>query len=190
MNSVLEYAKLYAGLGWKVFPVNKRKRLAVKWTIECTTDIKKIEDWYRKNPHLGVGIACGPSNLFVLDIDLKKDKDGNIKHNGFIELEQLEEQHGSLPDTLISQTGGGGRHYFFTPQKVELKIVQEKSPQQLMFVAILAMWLLHLVYMKLVMNIVGRMMNQTKLSLLLYPIGFLKEQEVMVRLPKIFHLRG
>jgi len=35
---------------------------------------KKIEDWYRKNPHLGVGIACGPSNLFVLDIDIKKDK--------------------------------------------------------------------------------------------------------------------
>ena len=74
MNSVLEYAKLYASLGWKVFPVNKKKRPAVKWTTECTTDIKKIEDWYRKNPHLGVGIACGPSNLFVLDIDIKKDK--------------------------------------------------------------------------------------------------------------------
>ena len=29
MNSVLEYAKLYASLGWKVFPVNKRKRPAV-----------------------------------------------------------------------------------------------------------------------------------------------------------------
>jgi len=113
MNSVLEYAKLYASLGWKVFPVNKRKRPAVKWTTECTTDIKKIEDWYRKNPHLGVGIACGPSNLFVLDIDIKKDEDGNIKHNGFIELERLLDQHGSLPDTLISQTGGGGRHYFF-----------------------------------------------------------------------------
>jgi len=101
MNSVLEYAKLYASLGWKVFPVNKRKRPAVKWTTECTTDIKKIEDWYRKNPHLGVGIACGPSNLFVLDIDIKKDEDGNIKHNGFIELERLLDQHGSLPDTLI-----------------------------------------------------------------------------------------
>ena len=140
MNSVLEYAKLYASLGWKVFPVNKRKRPAVKWTTECTTDIKKIEDWYRKNPHLGVGIACGPSNLFVLDIDIKKDEDGNIKHNGFIELERLLDQHGSLPDTLISQTGGGGRHYFFRSPEVELKIVQEKSLQQLMFVAILAMW--------------------------------------------------
>ena len=80
MNSVLEYAKLYASLGWKVFPVNKRKRPAVKWTTECTTDIKKIEDWYRKNPRLGVGIACGPSNLFVLDIDIKKDEEITLKY--------------------------------------------------------------------------------------------------------------
>ena len=140
MNSVLEYAKLYASLGWKVFPVNKRKRPAVKWTTECTTNIKKIEDWYRKNPHLGVGSACGPSNLFVLDIDIKKDEDGNIKHNGFIELERLLDQHGSLPDTLISQTAVAVGIIFFVRLKVELKIVQEKSLQQLMFVAILAMW--------------------------------------------------
>ena len=41
MNSVLEYAKLYASLGWKVFPVNKRKKPTVKWKAECTTDIEK-----------------------------------------------------------------------------------------------------------------------------------------------------
>ena len=37
MNSVLEYAKFYAGLGWKVFRVNKRKKPTVKWKTECTT---------------------------------------------------------------------------------------------------------------------------------------------------------
>ena len=105
MNSVLEYAKLYAGLGWKVFPVNKRKKPTVKWKTEYTNDIEKIEDWYRKNPHLGVAIATEESNLFVLDLDAKS--------NGMDSIEALEDEHGKLPDTLISQTGGGGRHHYF-----------------------------------------------------------------------------
>ena len=105
MNSVLEYAKFYAGLGWKVFPVNKRKKPTVKWKTECTTDIEKIEDWYRKNPHLGVAIATEESNLFVLDL--------YVKSNGMDSIEALQDEFGNLPDTLISQTGGSGRHHFF-----------------------------------------------------------------------------
>jgi hypothetical protein len=37
----------------------------------------------------------------------------DVKGGGPFTLEGLEAQHGVLPETLVSQTGGGGRHYFF-----------------------------------------------------------------------------
>nr|WP_260609453.1 bifunctional DNA primase/polymerase [Streptomyces sp. WAC 01325] len=35
----------------------------------ATLDYTKVEQWWRPNPGLGVGIACGPANLVVVDID-------------------------------------------------------------------------------------------------------------------------
>ncbi|MDK9496171.1 bifunctional DNA primase/polymerase [Streptomyces katrae] len=35
----------------------------------ATLDYTRIEDWWGTNPYLGVGVACGPSDLVVIDID-------------------------------------------------------------------------------------------------------------------------
>ena len=107
MNKILEHAIRYAKLDWKMFAVNNRKKPVVNrsWIDECTTDLKELERLFGKNPHFGIGVATQQSNLFVVDCD--------VKNNGLQHLDELEDEHGKLPDTLVSQTGGGGKHVFF-----------------------------------------------------------------------------
>ena len=108
MNSLLEYAWIYADLGWRMLPTKKDKSpLIGSWRKECTAKKEKLEEWFEKRPHLGIGVACEESNLFVLDLDVKNNK------NGIIALEQLEAENEPLPETLIDDTASGGKHYYF-----------------------------------------------------------------------------
>ncbi|MFD4224662.1 bifunctional DNA primase/polymerase [Streptomyces griseus] len=34
-----------------------------------TTDPRSIDNWWTASPHSGVGVACGPANLIVIDVD-------------------------------------------------------------------------------------------------------------------------
>ncbi len=114
MDTLLEYALIYAELGWKMLPTKKDKHPlgGCKWREECTNEKGKLEEWFHKRPHVGIGIATEESNLFVLDLDVKIDKEG--KHiNGITALEHLEDEHEPLPETLVSETPSGGRHYYF-----------------------------------------------------------------------------
>jgi len=45
----------------------------------------------------------------------------DAKNGGLDNLELLESEHEALPETLVAQTGGGGRHYFFKYPKGGLK---------------------------------------------------------------------
>jgi hypothetical protein len=104
------YAK---NLGWSVFPLAPRSKLPAiaekfggRGVLDATTDLKKIGTWWEINPDYNIGIATGEaSGIFVLDID--------AKHDGEDTLAQLVKQHGELPPTLISRTGGGGLHHVF-----------------------------------------------------------------------------
>ena len=73
-----------AGRGWHVFPLRPGTKVpAVRhWEHEATTDTEQIKElwsaelrrrdgWYVPEPR-NVGIACGPSGLVVLDLDLAK----------------------------------------------------------------------------------------------------------------------
>ena len=114
----------YAARGLHVFPVHETDGLA--WCAcgqpECrnpakhprnsngflgaTTDPELINRWWRKWAKASVGIATGAvSGLWVLDVD---PADG-----GQDRLADLTRQHGPLPATLTSSTGGGGTHYLF-----------------------------------------------------------------------------
>jgi hypothetical protein len=62
--------------------------------------------WRARWPEANVGIVTGAvSGLVVLDVDPEKD--------GEASLAALEATFGSLPDTLVVRTGGGGRHLYF-----------------------------------------------------------------------------
>jgi hypothetical protein len=105
-----EAALDFLNRGWSVIPIRERaKRPAVPWKIyqsKCVSE-ETLHEWFRRSPDRNVGIVTGAlSRLVVLDVD--------PRHDGKESLRKLEREHGSLPDTVESITGGGGRHLYFS----------------------------------------------------------------------------
>lgn len=108
LTTPLEAALYYAARGWRVIPVIPRAKRPVldRWTERATTDPDLIREWWGRWPDHGVGIVTGlESGIFVLDVD--------PQHGGDDTLADLEHEHGPLPDTIETITGGGGRHIIF-----------------------------------------------------------------------------
>ncbi len=99
----------YRARGWSVIPRReKAKRPAVAWKKYQTSHVseKTLHDWFRRSPDYNVGIVTGTlSGIVVLDVD--------PRHGGDKSLRALEREHGRLPKTPKSITGGGGQHYYF-----------------------------------------------------------------------------
>ena len=127
----LEAALKYSELGWPVFPCytivdgkcscgakdcnspGKHPRTS-NGLKDASTDPDVIKNWWNKCPDANIAVVTGPtSGLAVLDIDIKSGGPGS--------LDLLESEYGSIPDTLVAQTGGGGRHYFFKYPAVGFK---------------------------------------------------------------------
>ena len=102
----------YASRGWHIFPILKgtTNKPRVKWGTAATTDAKTIKNWWKAWPDDNIGLACGPSGLCVVDVDMKKGK------NGQATLDALELDYGQLPATLSAVTPSGGRHLYFVGQ--------------------------------------------------------------------------
>lgn len=110
MNSArLSFALNYANKGWYVFPIKEKttNKPRVKWGTKATLDRKIITEWWTNWPKDNIGIATGPSNLCIIDIDIKSGKQGQET------LDNLELDHGQLPDTLSAKTPSGGLHFYF-----------------------------------------------------------------------------
>jgi len=95
-----------------VFPLkpNTKKEPRVKWGTKATINTKIINHWWQTPGwnNSNIAIATKPSNLTVLDIDVKKDS------LGLESLKALEKKYGKLPKTLTISTPSGGLHYYFT----------------------------------------------------------------------------
>lgn len=121
--TMLDTALDYARRGWPVFPLHsikdgrctcgegcgkdagKHPRIAGGFTHASTVELS-IRNWWGRWSDANVGIATGKgSGVFVVDVD--------PRHGGDDTLRDLETQHGAVPDTVESLTGGGGRHIFF-----------------------------------------------------------------------------
>lgn len=116
MNLTLRYALACAKLGWYVFPclpLDKRPdgRLVKHGVKGASIDPVVIRKWFTEGDH-NLGLACGPSNLVVIDVD--------PRNGGGQELVELQRQ-GVFPETPIAHTGGGGLHYFFRAPSEPLK---------------------------------------------------------------------
>lgn len=117
------FALAYARRGWKLIPLHsvvekectcgssecrspgKHPRIA-KWTEKASNQLNVVFDWWREWPDANIGIVTGrESGLVVLDVD--------PRHDGDQSLMRLQREHEPLPETLTSNTGGGGFHIFF-----------------------------------------------------------------------------
>ena len=119
----LDAALSYAARGWPVLPLHgvregactcgrpdcsspgKHPRSA-HGVNDATADKQQIEAWWGDWPDANVGVATGAvSGLVVLDVDPRNGGDDS--------LDARIAEHGPLPDTVESLTGGGGRHLLF-----------------------------------------------------------------------------
>jgi hypothetical protein len=122
-SKLLTAALTYTCFGWPVFPLHhatargcschlptcaspaKHPRTAHGFK-DATTDEGQIRAWWKRWPQANIGIATGViSRLVVVDID--------PRNGGHLTLEDLEADHGQLPETVESLTGGGGRHLLY-----------------------------------------------------------------------------
>lgn len=124
-EGTLDAALAYAARGWPVLPLHSvrdrrctcarsdrcesagKHPLNPHGVAEAATDAATIRKWWTRWPFANVGIATGQKSFVVLDID--------PRHGGDMSLQDLEAQHGRIPQTPESLTGGGGRHLCFAP---------------------------------------------------------------------------
>lgn len=104
----LETALNWARAGWPVFPCRANGIPSVEgWQREATTDAAKIEAWAEEVEFERVGVVPGLVGCFVIDVDVKKGK------NGEASLEKLCAEC-DFEDWIYPQqaTPSGGRHLF------------------------------------------------------------------------------
>lgn len=109
--SALSWAKAYARRGYNVFPLRAGTKrpdgaLVPNGVLNATTDHGSLEKWFDvAHPAPGIGMAMGEkSGLVAVDVDGEE---------GLATIRQIEQAHGELPTTLVSNTQGGGMHYLF-----------------------------------------------------------------------------
>ncbi|RAO54412.1 bifunctional DNA primase/polymerase [Micromonospora saelicesensis] len=134
MSDLLTAALAHARRGWHVFPLrpddkrpafpdhtadqctgrDPRCRTAghhVGWEARATTDPGRIRRAWSARPY-GIGLACGPSRLVVVDLD--RPKDGTTGPTGLDTLAELAAAHAAgIEPTYTVTTGGGGTHLYY-----------------------------------------------------------------------------
>lgn len=91
------------------------KHPIVKRSAVVSATDAEWDSWVKKFPSMNLGILTGSdSGIFVLDVD--------PRHQGEESFQSLIQSIGSLPETLLAKTGGGGWHYVFKiPSGFEVK---------------------------------------------------------------------
>lgn len=143
-HSMLDLALSYIGAGYPVFPVRERDdEVFIPSTGEFVTKSAKspytanglkaatrneriVRRWWSDHPNAMVGLPTGSAaGFWVLDLDRRPDIDGAA------ELERMEAEHGSLPQTVTVRTPSGGRHLLFAlPEGVEVRNRGALAPGQ------------------------------------------------------------
>jgi hypothetical protein len=73
-SGMLRSALALAARGWHVFPCvrgGKRPALRENWQELATADAERVRAWWTRSPY-NIGIACGPSGLVVVDLDVAR----------------------------------------------------------------------------------------------------------------------
>lgn len=117
-NLFFESAKAYATvIGWSIFPVAPmgKNPLTTHGLKDATRNMEQIKEWSDKFPNANIAVPTGSVNgFFVLDVDIKRDKNGFIISNGHETLENLTDQYGELPESIQQISGSReGHHHLY-----------------------------------------------------------------------------
>jgi len=115
--------------GWEQRATTDPARITRAWTDDATDDATG-EGWTSGEPY-GVGIACGPSGLLVVDLDTPKPGEEpapkwaelvaeyGVRTGGDM-LAVLADQHATrVPATYTARTISGGLHLYFTAPPID-----------------------------------------------------------------------
>lgn len=99
--------------GWPVFPVSGKKPATANGLHDASCDYGKLHGWWGLHPERGIGVPTGePSGVWVLDLD---------GDEGRASVKDLQREHGSLPETVVTRTRRGWHVYFTMPDGVEIR---------------------------------------------------------------------
>lgn len=133
-SRVLDEALALASLGWHVFPlIPGGNTPAIKeWEQRATTDLEHItRAWSGRYRGYNLGVACGPSRLVVVDLDVKggsptEEWDAPGITDGrdvFAELYARNGDHLPFGTTPAALTRSEGLHvYYAAPDGVEVRL--------------------------------------------------------------------
>lgn len=107
-----EHAIDLALQGFAIFPLRPgtKEPLIKQWEQHATTDLRRIAQWWTRQPDANIAIACGPSNLLVIDLDTAK-RPGGPAH-GQQTLNTLAAGR-EVPRTFTVTSARGGRHLYY-----------------------------------------------------------------------------
>ena len=120
---LLAAAMAYQRRGWHLFPTDGAdgKHPAVRWGTAASNDLEQILTWFTLDGFTGVGISCGPSRLYVVDVDAYKPEAAEsfrwLTKNGYL-----------LPRTLSAVTPSGGAHYYYSATSPALRNSNSSLP--------------------------------------------------------------
>ncbi|SFE22327.1 Bifunctional DNA primase/polymerase, N-terminal [Actinopolyspora alba] len=126
---LMRHALRAAHAGHHVIPLCPRSKTAVlpDWESAATTEPRAIRSWWSQRPY-NIGIACGPSGLYVLDLDQAHEHEPPLAWSGARDgqevLARLATTAGQpYPShTYTVTTPSGGQHlYFRAPAEPELR---------------------------------------------------------------------
>jgi hypothetical protein len=119
--ALLQAAVALAARGWLVFPCapgGKRPALRGSWQDLATTDFAQLRAWWTRAP-FNVGIACGPSGLVVIDLDMPTGQRfagrGPSGAAAFADLCRRHGQPSPLPTYSVVTPSGGCHLYYASP---------------------------------------------------------------------------
>ncbi|TDD70879.1 bifunctional DNA primase/polymerase [Actinomadura rubrisoli] len=129
---LVRYALTAAARGWHVFPVaigDKEPPRGVRWKQTATTDPDAIREMWARRPY-NIGIACGPSGLVVIDLDMPKPGEHppprwalpGVNDGADVFALVCEQAGEPMPlETFQVRTRRGGFHLYFTaPEGIRL----------------------------------------------------------------------
>jgi Bifunctional DNA primase/polymerase, N-terminal/AAA domain/Primase C terminal 1 (PriCT-1) len=122
-NAAIQQLQPVLVRGFRIFPCRPRSKTPQipKWQAQATSDPDQIGEWQEEFPGANWAVACGQSGLVVLDIDVKKLKNGSMI-DGRPWFTQQVALHGDTLSTLSQRTGSGaGMHLFFNAPDAEIR---------------------------------------------------------------------